>query len=123
MKPSNKLSYIENKIKDYQTNGYKSIAVICKEEHDVNKYYNHLKNSIQVSKLDENSVTYNGGVCVLPVALAKGLEFDAVIVVDANNKNYNKDNILDMKLLYVALTRALHELEVLYDDELCDVLK
>ena len=120
--PLNNISHIEEKINDYTNKGYKSIAIICKEEKDVNRYYEHFKNKMKVSKLDEFSLSYDGGVCILPVALAKGLEFDAVIVVDVNNSNYNKNNILDMKLLYVALTRALHELNVIYTNDLCDVL-
>lgn len=123
IKPNNKIQYIKNKIKEFKDKGYKSIALICKDEKTVNEYYNSLKNEININKLDENSTSYDGGICVLPIALAKGLEFDAVIVSEVNNANYSKDNILDMKLLYVALTRALHELEVLYDNDLCDILK
>ena len=123
IKPNNKIQYIKDKIKEFKEKGYKSIALICKDEKTVNSYYERLKNEISINKLDENSTSYDGGICVLPVALAKGLEFDAVIVSDVDNENYSKDNILDMKLLYVALTRALHELEVLYDNDLCDVLK
>lgn len=121
-KTNKPLTHIENKINEFQSKGYKSIAIICKDEKEVSKYYNAFKDKIKISKLDENSLTYNGEVCVLPIALAKGLEFDAVIVTNANNENYNKENILDMKLLYVALTRALHELEVIYEDNLCSVL-
>ena len=115
--------YLEYKINDYKKKGYKSIAIICKEDKEVSKYYEHLKSKIEITKLDENSLSYDGGVCILPIALAKGLEFDAVIVTNVNNKNYSKDDILDMKLLYVALTRALHELNVIYDTDLCDILK
>lgn len=118
----NKIQYIEDKIQKFKECGYKSIAIICKDEKAVNSYYDALKDKLTISKLDEKSISYDGGICTLPVALAKGLEFDAVIVCDADNKTYSKDNILDMKLLYVALTRALHELEVLYDNDLCEVL-
>jgi len=123
IKEKDSLKHIENRIKDFKNKGYKSIAIICKDEKEVNKYHAAFKDKINISKLDENSSSYNGDVCVLPISLAKGLEFDAVIVTNVNNNNYNKDNILDMKLLYVALTRALHELDVLYDNKLCDVLK
>ncbi len=119
---SNSINLIEKSINKFKEKGYKSIAIICKDEKEVNKYYTNFKEKINISKLDENSLNYNGEICVLPISLAKGLEFDAVIVTSANNSNYNKDNILDMKLLYVALTRALHELVVLYDNDLCDVL-
>jgi len=121
--PKNNLEHIESKIKEYLSKGYKSIAIICKEEKEVNKYYESLKTKLNISKLDENSLSYDGGICILPISLAKGLEFDAVIVNNVDDANYNKNNILDMKLLYVALTRALHELNVVYSNNLCDVLK
>lgn len=121
-KTNSPLIHIENKIKYFKNKGYKSIAIICKDEKEVNKYYTAFKEKIEINKLDENSLSYDGGVCVLPIALAKGLEFDAVIATNVNNENYNKNNILDMKLLYVALTRALHELDVIYENNLCDVL-
>ena len=58
---------------------------------------------------------------VLTSALSKGLEFDAVIINDASNKVYDENNMDDMHLLYVAETRSLHELDVLYDKTLCPV--
>lgn len=121
-KVKDSLNHVEDKIKEFKDKGYKSIALICKDEKEVNTYYNALKDKIDISRLDETSLTYNGEVCILPISLAKGLEFDAVIVTSVSNKNYQKDSVLDMKLLYVALTRALHELEVIYEDDLCSVL-
>ena len=56
---------------------------------------------------------YRGGVIVLPVALAKGLEFDAAVVVDADSATYGP-SAFDARLLYVALTRALHALRVIW---------
>ena len=53
--------------------------------------------------------------------MAKGLEFDAVIINDASSNTYDITNKTDMHLLYVACTRALHKLEILYDRELCPV--
>ena len=37
--------------------------------------------------------------------------------------NYNKDNILDMKLLYVGITRALHNLDILYKESKQELYK
>ena len=54
-----------------------------------------------------------GGVVLLPVALAKGLEFDAAVVVDADAATYGPEPF-DGRLLYVALTRAMHELHVVW---------
>ncbi|MDD4439086.1 MAG: ATP-binding domain-containing protein, partial [Tissierellia bacterium] len=64
--------------------------------------------------LDYDSVLE--GTLILPVYLAKGLEFDAVIVYEANNNNYNTE--FDKKLLYIACTRALHRLSLFYTGEL-----
>ena len=50
--------------------------------------------------------------------LSKGLEFDCVIITNASEKNYSSENLIDMKLLYVAMTRALHSLNILYTDQL-----
>ena len=50
------------------------------------------------------------GLFIIPVYLAKGLEFDAVLICDASRENYSTDE--DKKLLYIASTRALHHLGV-----------
>lgn len=113
IKYTNKIETIINRINKYKQN-YKSIALICKSKEEVDYLYKEISKIISISKLDENTTKYDGGICILPIYLAKGLEFDAVILTDVDDDNYNKDNILDMKLLYVGITRALHELDVLY---------
>ena len=55
---------------------------------------------------------YGGGVVTLPVALSKGIEFQAVLVIDADENNYDRTVEYDGRLLYVALTRALHFLHI-----------
>ena len=52
------------------------------------------------------------GVMLMPVYMAKGLEFDAAILCDADEKHYRKN--FDRQLLYVSCTRALHRLAILY---------
>lgn len=47
--------------------------------------------------------------------MAKGLEFDQVVVPDADNSNYQ--NEVDRGLLYIACTRAMHRLNLLYVKE------
>lgn len=111
--------YISSTIKSWLQSGYKTIAVICKDDaecNNINKTLN--KNDITCEIITYDKTQYNGGVCVLTSYLAKGLEFDCVIIYNASENVYSHDNIIDMKLLYVALTRALHELIVLYDNEL-----
>ena len=55
------------------------------------------------------------GVSVLPAYLAKGIEFDAVLVWNASSKRYGQEK--DRKLLYTVCTRALHVLHVYWEGE------
>ena len=59
---------------------------------------------------------------VLPVALTKGLEFDTVILWKSDTEHYG-ENAREAKLLYVAITRALHELYLVGDQEVSALLK
>jgi DNA helicase-2/ATP-dependent DNA helicase PcrA len=56
------------------------------------------------------STTFAGGILVTTAALAKGLEFDEVIVPFATAGNYQTS--LDRSTLYVACTRAMHRLSL-----------
>lgn len=62
-------------------------------------------------------------ITLITSTMVKGLEFDSIILLNVDNDNYNINNILDMKLLYVSLTRALHKLDILYNNSLCEILK
>lgn len=110
------------KINDWLNKGYKTIAIICKTDKEAENIYNSLsKRGIDITHIKANDANYNGVVFVLTSALSKGLEFDAVMINDASNKVYDENNMDDMHLLYVAETRALHELDVLYNKNLCPV--
>ena len=77
-------------------------------------------NSKHITKEDNK---YENGVFVLSVASSKGLEFDCVVINDASSNVYNVSNEVDMHLLYVALTRALHEQVIMYDKKITNVLE
>ena len=76
---------------------------------------NHFDN---VHLIDDSSSNYVSGINVLPVNLSKGLEFDSVIVLNADEEVYNGSDVLDAKLLYVAMTRAMHTLDIVYSNNL-----
>ena len=86
---------------------YKTIAIITKDIEESLELYNKLSNKVDVNLIDKNNINFDSNINILPSYLSKGLEFDAVIIV---NKNKFKNNILDLKLLYVSMTRALHKL-------------
>ena len=62
--------------------------------------------------LTARSSAFSRGVVLCTVHLAKGLEFDEVIVPFATADNYATE--MDRNLLYVACTRAMHALTLTY---------
>ncbi|MTI47492.1 MAG: DNA helicase [Firmicutes bacterium] len=98
--------------------GHKSIAVICKDNHEAHKIYKALKDkhSEDIHLITDKDTVYDGGIVVIPAYMAKGLEFDAVLVYDCSKDKYSEDE-LNIKLLYVALTRPLHKLYIYYINE------
>lgn len=116
--------YIVSRVKEYLDMGFKSIAVVYKNQKNMANLNKKFKeNNIESEIIYKDQEKYNGGVCIVTSYLSKGLEFDVVIVADAEEDNYNSDSKLDMKLLYVAMTRALHKLEFVYDKNICKYLK
>lgn len=115
------IEHIVNKIKEFLAKGYKTVAIISKTD-SLSKYINQ-KLSLQHINIpnitiDDDLSDEKLKVCTISNQLAKGLEFDAVIISNASEGIYLSDSVLDMKLLYVAITRALHELDIVYEKEL-----
>lgn len=81
-----------------------------------------MKYDLPVSYLDDKTSKYDGEIYVVTNIAFKGLGFDAVIINDASSDIYDSKNSIDMHLLYVALTRALHELKVLYSNVITEAL-
>ncbi|MGN7477006.1 RNA polymerase recycling motor HelD [Solibacillus silvestris] len=100
---------INNILAKIKESHHQSIALICKTTKEALHLMKQLeKSNIDAQLLDENSAIDQQKLLIVPSHLAKGLEFDAVILAAFDAPYY--DNPLDRKLLYVALTRAMHEL-------------
>jgi len=102
-------------IEIYTALGYESIAVICKTQQEAEKVHSKLKDLIKINLVKPLNGTIEKRVLVIPSYMAKGLEFDAVIVYGADKANYSTE--FDRKLLYIACTRALHRLVLYYTGE------
>ena len=114
---------IKELILKMRKSGLKSIAIICKTLNEVGKIYKELsKAEKSIHVIEKDKEEFESGICLLTCYMAKGLEFDGVIITNASNSNYNIDDDLDMKLLYVSMTRSLHKLAILYEDEMTKVL-
>lgn len=92
---------------NYLKNEYKSVAIITKDDEDANEIYNLLKDDINIGKITINEEIFRKDLIVVPSYMAKGLEFDSVIVYNKINNIY-KEN--EKYLYYVACSRAQHEL-------------
>ena len=86
---------------------YKSCAIITKDDREAEMIYELLKNDIGIGKIAQNEEVYRKDLIVVPSYMAKGLEFDSVIVYNKPNNKY-KEN--EKYLYYVACTRSQHEL-------------
>ncbi|MCT4563963.1 MAG: UvrD-helicase domain-containing protein [Maledivibacter sp.] len=107
-----------------QNEGHRSIAIICKTSIHSNEVYKKI-NKFQVRDVQliiHKDIEYKGGVVIIPSYLAKGLEFDAVMVYDCSKDIYFNDE-LHTKLFYVAITRALHKLYIYYREEPSELIK
>lgn len=95
--------------------GKQSIAIITKTLTACHHLRDELDPELakEVLLLDSPDMTITQPIVLLPVWLAKGLEFDVVIIIGAEASNYSIREA-DAKLLYVAITRALHEVTILH---------
>lgn len=107
--------------RQWQQQGLETIAVICRDQEKADKAAEELGRLIPVKQNDPETAEFGSGIMVLPVELTKGLEFDAVLILDPTPTDYPMDDG-HAKLLYVAATRALHELCVLHTGELTGLI-
>jgi len=104
------------------SNGYSTVAVICRNAGEAMQASERLSRQIDVIAFDEENPSFVKGVMVLPIHLTKGLEFDAVVLYNPTEENYPETDA-DAKLLYVAATRALHQLHIVYKGSLSKLLQ
>lgn len=113
--------YTAEQVKHWQKEGLETIAIVCRDEKEAEKIKKMLGKKLSVTGDNLGNTEFGSGVMILPVAYTKGLEFDAVLLFDPSREKYPSDDA-HVKLLYVAATRALHELAVLYKDILTGLI-
>lgn len=112
---------IKERLKEYKEKGFSNIALICKTVEDCIKLKEQLQDE-EIHIISSKDSEYTGGINIVPSYLSKGLEFDAVIITNADVHNYT-DSEVDTKLLYVCITRAMNTLEIYHIDELTNLLQ
>lgn len=113
-------------IKYYRNNGCQSIGILAKKERECRAIFSVLSKLedefSNINLIDDTTDKYNGGISIVPIVLSKGLEFDAVILWNASDVNFGNTEF-DLKILYVAITRPMHYLHILYKGNITSHLK
>ncbi|MDD6101922.1 MAG: superfamily I DNA and RNA helicase [Clostridiales bacterium] len=102
---------IEKQLDRYLEEGFKNIAVLLDDEGSAYGLYRELPGRMVF--LTEGNAGYRGGVCCMSRFIAKGMEFDAVIVATQSNIDDLRENNREKGAFYISCTRAIHRLSVI----------
>lgn len=99
---------------------YDTVAILTRNQAQAEQIYTHFSDESIVTLVDADYRSIPKGILVLPIYLAKGLEFDAVIGHDVSATNYPDERSVDV--LYTICTRAMHSLTLCVDKEISPLL-
>lgn len=128
------VDYIRHLIAVFGSSGHQSLGIICKTQSQAafihkqladlkarpNVPFQYGRGSFSIILLTADSNSFKQGIVITTIHLAKGLEFDEVIVPFASSRNYNTD--VDRGMLYIACTRAMHQLTLTYSNEVSKLI-
>lgn len=109
-------------LESWQRDGLETIAVVCRDADSASVAAQRLGGRIRIEESNLELAEFRQGIMVLPVDYTKGLEFDAVLIWEPTQEDYPEDDG-HAKLLYVAATRALHELAILHTGNVSRLLE
>ncbi len=118
--PTDELAEIQRQLERFRDSGHLSLGIICKTQGQADSLHNKLGLG-DIALLTGDSTSFKEGIVIATVQLAKGLEFDEVIVPFASADNYQTD--IDRSMLYIACTRAMHHLTLTFTGERSGFLK
>ena len=107
------VSFVLNRIDSFKKGPFRSLGIVCKTQKEAARFYGTIKDACPEAVLIEpSSKEYSAGIVVISAHMAKGLEFDYVLVPDVSASNYANET--DRHLLYVSVTRAMHRLTLVH---------
>ncbi|MGN9162693.1 RNA polymerase recycling motor HelD [Clostridium sulfidigenes] len=114
---------IDSLLQEIYSKNKKTVAIICKTYTECKELHKRLKKESKYKweLIEESQSKLDIDNLIIPSYMTKGLEFDATIVYNCDEDMY-RNEVLDKKLLYVALTRALHLQYVMYKESLSSLL-
>ncbi len=90
--------------------GNRTLAVICRTAEESRSVHRSLRERLPIELIGKETATFPMGPVVVPAYLAKGVEFDAVLIHDASRATYRGAD--ERNLFYTACTRAMHVLHL-----------
>jgi len=113
---------ITTRIDLFKKSAYKSLGIICKTEHQAKEMWESLKAYTDDAYfLSNQSSAFVNGIIIASAHMAKGLEFDEVIVPQVSDRNYHSE--IDRSMLYVAVTRAMHRLALTFNGNITGLIR
>jgi DNA helicase-2/ATP-dependent DNA helicase PcrA len=115
------LARIKEKIGLFLNSEHVTLGIILKTNGAAKALYEALSRNYEAHLISPESETFGNGISITSIQMSKGLEFDAVIIPAANNDTYSSE--YDRSLLYIACTRAMHQLSLTYTGELTRLIR
>ncbi|MGL5676425.1 MAG: RNA polymerase recycling motor HelD [Cellulosilyticaceae bacterium] len=105
-----RLSHLVKQMDIFKEQGMHSICILTRGKEEAQEVSKKLREEgVALQCIEDQTAHYTGGVVIMPSYLSKGLEFDAVIIYDVSEASMTVEDV-NLKLLYVMVTRALHKL-------------
>ena len=103
-------------------NKHETVAILTKNQEQAAVIYQLLRRQKveNIHLLDKDASELPKGILILPIYLAKGLEFDAVLAADVSAKNLA--NTDEVGMIYTMASRAMHELVLLSNGSVSDAI-
>jgi DNA helicase-2/ATP-dependent DNA helicase PcrA len=111
---------IKSKLDVFLKSEYASLAIILKTNAIAENFYKELSSNYDVHLISPKSTHFTNGISITSVQMSKGLEFDEVIIPNANQQTYYSEH--DRNLLYIACTRAMHKLTITHTEEVSPLI-
>ncbi|XNW44766.1 RNA polymerase recycling motor HelD [Fructilactobacillus vespulae] len=97
-----------------------TVAVITKNRAEAETVFNIVNREFDSLLVSNSARSIDSQVVILPIYLAKGMEFDSVIAWDVSKKNYS--NVHSLGILYTIMTRAMHSLNLICKNTISDLI-
>ncbi len=109
------LNQIKNQIIRFQNSNNVTLGIILKTQEMAKTFYDILIKEYDVHFITSDSVRFVNGITITTIQMSKGLEFDEVLIPSVQKETYHTD--FHRNLLYIACTRAMHRLNLIYIGE------